>query len=101
MKLESFPVVARRFKVRGCVQGVGFRAATVDVARRLKLTGWVRNRTDGTVEVLACGNEEGLLALEAWLRQGPRGARVDDLESVAVEDGKSGEHETFVMAPTE
>ncbi len=62
--------------VRGRVQGVGFRATTMDEARRLDLAGWVRNRHDGTVEVAAEGREESLQALLVFLHQGPRGARV-------------------------
>lgn len=48
---------ARRLTVRGRVQGVGFRAWTVREAKALGLDGWVRNRRDGTVEVLACGGD--------------------------------------------
>ena len=52
--------ICRRFKVSGRVQGVGFRAATLDEAERLGLTGWVRNIASGDVEVLACGEGEAL-----------------------------------------
>jgi acylphosphatase len=62
--------------VRGSVQGVGFRATTFDQARRLGLAGWVRNRVDGTVEVLAEGAEPKLNMFLAYLRRGPLGARV-------------------------
>jgi acylphosphatase len=65
--------------VRGIVQGVGFRYATVHEARRLGLTGWVRNRGDGSVEVLAEGEARALEALVAWLHQGPAGASVRDV----------------------
>ena len=66
--------------VRGRVQGVGFRATTAHEARRLGLTGWVRNRLDGTVEVLAAGDDAALDGLAAWLKQGPRGANVTGLD---------------------
>lgn len=66
----------RRFKVLGRVQGVGFRVSAGYEARRLGLTGWVRNLPDGAVEALACGSAEGLAAFERWLWQGPRAARV-------------------------
>jgi len=69
--------------VTGRVQGVGFRAATVDAARGAGLGGWVRNLDDGAVEVEAEGPAEGVERLLAWLASGPPGARVDD---VAVED---------------
>jgi acylphosphatase len=74
--------VRRRFIVRGRVQGVFFRAATVEQARALGLGGYVRNRADGTVEVEAEGAEQALEALERWLWRGPPLARVDAVEEV-------------------
>ena len=65
-----------RFVVSGRVQGVSFRAATRREAQRLGLRGWVRNRNDGTVEVVACGGDGVLRRLEDWLWRGPSGARV-------------------------
>lgn len=65
--------------VHGRVQGVGYRATTVDEARRLNLGGWVRNRLDGTVEVLAEGPQAKLDLLLAYLRRGPLGARVSNV----------------------
>jgi len=69
-------VVCRHFKVSGRVQAVGFRASACYEARRLGLTGWVRNLPDGDVEAFACGSAEGLEAFERWLWRGPRSARV-------------------------
>lgn len=66
--------------VRGRVQGVFFRASSQREARRLGLTGWVRNRPDGNVEVLAEGEEEGLKELIAWANRGPTSARVERVE---------------------
>lgn len=66
--------------VHGRVQGVGYRAACVVEARRLGVTGWVRNRRDGTVEALAQGDPGPLLALCEWMRQGPHGAQVTACE---------------------
>ena len=75
---------ARRYIVRGRVQGVGFRWFVDFEARQLGLAGWVRNLPDGTVEALAMGSEEQLAALYQKLRKGPRAARVDEvLESPA------------------
>ena len=71
----------RHFLVSGRVQGVFFRAATEDAARRLGLTGWVRNLADGSVELVACGMEAKLAELERWLRQGPPRARVEQVQS--------------------
>lgn len=66
--------------IRGRVQGVGFRDAASREARRLGLSGWVRNRLDGAVEVTAEGYEAALLGLEAFLRVGPRFAKVIGLD---------------------
>ncbi len=66
--------------VRGRVQGVFFRASTQREAKRLGLTGWVKNRTDGSVEVLAEGEEEELKDLIAWANRGPSAARVERVD---------------------
>lgn len=71
----------RHFLVSGQVQGVFFRAATEAAARRLGLTGWVRNLRDGRVELIACGAEDRLVELEQWLWQGPPRARVTQVEA--------------------
>jgi acylphosphatase len=73
-------MVAKRYIVRGRVQGVGFRWFVDHEARQLSLAGWVRNNFDGTVEVLAIGSEQQLAALKARLEKGPRAARVDVVE---------------------
>lgn len=72
----------RRFHISGKVQGVGFRHATRQCAQRLGLTGWVRNRADGSVEASACGDEEALAEFERWLRHGPNHAVVDQVDRV-------------------
>ena len=71
---------ARRYTVRGRVQGVGFRWFVESEAHQLKIAGWVRNTSDGAVELLAIGTPAQLSALKAKLRQGPRAARVDEVE---------------------
>ncbi|HEY6100859.1 MAG TPA: acylphosphatase [Anaeromyxobacter sp.] len=63
--------------VSGRVQGVAFRASTVDEARRLGLAGWVRNLPDGRVEAEAEGEKEALLRLVRFCERGPPAARVD------------------------
>lgn len=68
-----------RIVVSGRVQGVGFRAFAVREATRLGLDGWVRNLPDGRVEAIARGEESGLQAFIAALRQGPITARVDEV----------------------
>jgi len=66
--------------VQGRVQGVGYRVSTLDEARRLGLAGWVRNRFDGSVEVLAEGSDAKLALLLSFLRQGPWGAVVTSVD---------------------
>jgi len=70
----------RRYVVRGRVQGVGFRFFVEREARTLGVNGWVRNNPDGSVEVLAAGTREQLLALRGRLHQGPRASRVDQVD---------------------
>ena len=71
---------AARFLVVGRVQGVGFRYSTSRRASSLGLTGYVRNRADGSVEVWAEGNPDGLKSLAEWLERGPSMARVERVE---------------------
>lgn len=66
-------------EVRGRVQGVGFRWYVVDAARKLRLAGWVRNRSDGNVELAAAGEGDALAELEAAVIAGPPGARVEEV----------------------
>lgn len=65
--------------VKGRVQGVFYRQATVEKARELGITGWVTNLPDGDVELLACGEEDTLEILRQWLWQGPPAAEVKEL----------------------
>jgi acylphosphatase len=66
-------------EVRGRVQGVGFRWYVVDTARELRLAGWVKNRTDGNVELAAAGESDALARFEAAVSAGPPGARVEEV----------------------
>ena len=70
---------AARFMVAGKVQGVWFRASAREQAVRLGLRGYAKNLEDGRVEVLAIGEDAAIAALEKWLWQGPRLARVQDV----------------------
>lgn len=72
--------------VSGRVQGVWFRASTAEQAGKLGLKGYAMNLNDGRVEVLACGEQEELSALEAWLWQGPPAARVDEVICSATDE---------------
>ncbi len=72
--------VRARLMIRGRVQGVFFRASTVELALRLGLGGWVRNCRDGSVEVVAEGQDKKVEELIQWCRQGPAGAQVRNVQ---------------------
>jgi len=86
----------RRVLITGLVQGVGYRYSMVVAARRLGVTGWVRNRRDGSVEAMIAGEAQAVADMIAWARHGPAGAEVDH---VAVELGE-GSFEDFQQRPT-
>jgi len=71
---------ARRLRVEGRVQGVGYRDWLVREAGRLGLSGWVRNLGDGSVEAVVAGQEAAVQALLSACRRGPPLARVDRIE---------------------
>jgi acylphosphatase len=75
-------VEARRFVVRGRVQGVGFRWFVEREAHILGIAGWVRNNADGSVEVLAQGTRDQISGLRSRLREGPRAARVEAVDEL-------------------
>jgi acylphosphatase len=83
--------IAVTLRVEGRVQGVGFRWWTVGEARRLGLSGWARNRSDGSVEILAIGEAAAVGALEAACAEGPPSARVAGVHRrPAEDDGSTG-----------
>lgn len=69
--------------ITGRVQGVGFRWYVREAAERLGLSGWVRNRADGSVEVAVDGSPAAQEQLVTVMRRGPRGAQVDDVERLS------------------
>ena len=71
--------IARRFTVKGRVQGVFFRDSTRRVAQSLGLTGHAINLSSGDVDVLACGEPDAVARLADWLQEGPRMAEVTDV----------------------
>lgn len=79
------------------MQGVNYRRAMQTEATRLGLTGWVRNRDDGTVEALLCGSTEMIDLVLEWARRGPRFSRV---EKVVAEDTEAADHDSFNVLPT-
>lgn len=84
--------ICRHYHVYGRVQGVWYRGSTRDRASELGLSGWVRNREDGSVESVACGSPASIEAFEVWLREGPPAARVDSVEiSESTEEPRDGE----------
>jgi acylphosphatase len=91
-------MVTRKIRVSGRVQGVGYRALLQHVARKNGVGGWVRNRTDGTVEAVLQGPQEAVNAVIAWARRGPRGSQVTDLVDSPAEG--EPEHSTFELRPT-
>lgn len=83
---------SKRFWISGRVQGVFYRASTGQKAKSLGISGWVRNLSDGRVEVVATGTETVLSEFEKWLWQGPENARV---ESVTVREEPLAEFDGF------
>ena len=73
-------MIAKRCVVSGKVQGVWFRASAKREADRLGVTGYAKNLTDGSVEVLACSDADAVAALIEWLHAGPPMARVAKVE---------------------
>ena len=93
--------VIRLLRIRGRVQGVGYRAFAQEQATRLNLSGWARNRSDGSVEALVAGEESTVDALIARLREGPPGARVVAVEALdAAPEALAGYRGDFVVLPT-
>lgn len=91
-------MIARRLVVHGRVQGVSYRDAMCDAARRASVAGWVRNRRDGTVEALVQGEADPVATIIAWCRRGPTAARVTgvDASEVPADERLAG----FVIAPS-
>ena len=88
---------AARLRITGRVQGVGYRAWALQMASRLGLRGWVRNRRDGSVEALIIGEEDAVDRMIEACREGPYAARVADVAvSDAADDGSPG----FTPKPT-
>jgi acylphosphatase len=91
-------MTTRHLEIRGRVQGVGFRDALCAEAERLGVSGWVRNRSDGSVEALVQGPDDALEQLIAWARRGPPLAKVTHIRAAPAHD--ADRHSTFRRLPT-
>jgi acylphosphatase len=82
MTQEKFKkqIIRAHLLISGKVQGVFYRASTRDSALSLGLLGWVRNLSNGQVEIVAQGNPQDVHALITWARSGPPMAQVDDVD---------------------
>lgn len=87
-------------RVEGRVQGVGFREACVQRAQALRLSGWVRNRADGSVEVLVHGPAGAVARLLDWLHEGPPLARVTRVVATSVTSSAELVPQRFERRPT-
>ena len=88
--------MALHLQITGRVQGVGYRAALLDQAVGLGLTGWVRNCRDGSVEAVVCGSAEPVGAIVAWAHIGPAAARVTAVTTAEID----GTFDKFEFRPT-
>lgn len=79
-------MITRRLRIVGRVQGVGYRDGLCCEARERGVAGWVRNRTDGSVEALLQGPPERVAELIAWARRGPPASRVDEVRVEASDE---------------
>ena len=89
-------MVTKRLSIHGRVQGVYFRDSMRQQARQLGITGWVRNRTDGTVEAMVSGEPEAVAKIIEWARHGPPTAKVTDVQIGEAE----GQFDSFELLPT-
>jgi acylphosphatase len=88
----------KRLEIHGLVQGVYFRGSMYHKAKALGITGWVRNRRNGSVEALIQGSEDAVQKMIAWARHGPESARVEKVDVHEAED--EDEHDRFTQRDT-
>lgn len=90
-------MIGRHFRIHGLVQGVSFRDWAVRAARSRELTGWVRNRRDGSVEALVVGEPDAVEAFTVVCWQGPAAARVDRIDQ---QEASAMPIQGFTIRPT-
>ena len=91
--------MAKHLRITGRVQGVGYRATFARQALALGLSGWVRNRLDGSVEARVAGDAQALKRIIAWAKHGPAGAQVSSVAVTEIDDGVVTDGE-FRILPT-
>jgi acylphosphatase len=94
--MQSRHIAVKRLRIHGRVQGVGYRWSLARQAQILGVTGWVRNRSDGSVEAMIAGSQTQLAQVIEWAHEGPSAAQVRRVE---IEDGE-GEFFAFEQWPT-
>lgn len=90
----------RQIRVKGRVQGVGFRDALRVEALRLGVRGWVRNRADGSVQALLQGDDDAVEHLVQWARHGPPLAQVRTMDEETIEQVLERSYDDFERWPT-
>ena len=87
-------MASKHLRVHGTVQGVAFRAYACERAGELGVTGWVRNRDDGSLEMVVEGDDDAVDRMVAWAHEGPRHASVTGVD---VGDAEPAGHRGFVQ----
>ena len=96
----SQETLVRRVVVEGLVQGVGYREFTRSAALKFRISGWVRNRADGTVEAVVKGAPSNVELMLAEMRRGPRSAAVTGLKLLEPDRADEVEASAFVIRST-
>ena len=83
--MSDTEITSLRLRIEGSVQAVGYRNFMIAEARKLGVDGWVRNRSDGSVDALVCGETKAVEALIAACARGPEGSRIKHIDIETVE----------------
>jgi acylphosphatase len=83
--MSEMEITSLRLRIEGHVQAVGYRNFMIEEARKLGVDGWVRNRSDGSVEALVSGETKAVEALIAACARGPEGTRIKHIDMETVE----------------